>query len=463
MASLVTLLFSCGSAPIEGSDPPAEVANPDQLAAVATAGLRGEDAIVLGSTPRNLLVISLDTTRRDRVGFFNRDLDATPNLDAAFADGVILADHRSCSNWTAPSTYCAQSGNFHLEQDVWLTSGAEAYRDRRVDWPARDLPTLASILRDAGFSTHLVTTNAYFSSRYNGNGFGFDHVVQRFWQNADTAIDAATTESESLGDDGNPWYMHIHFFDPHESYEASQVYWTDPRMDCPWGVRSLDVQARLEAGPTWFRLDEADQELARDCLYNIYEGDLRYWDEKFGDMWADFESRGLLDDTLVVFWTDHGQSFGEHDDKFNHGVTLYDTENRSTAAFWAHDIEPLRWTGPTTHQDLAPTILRALKVRPGDFSGTVVGHAPYNRVRIAFNYLQGYSIPIISAIKVDKKLMYWWDGTKRFYDLAADPDEENDIYDASDADVIDLWDSLQPVIEHTQEVWPGLKPQSVGP
>ena len=59
--------------------------------------------------------------------------------------------------------------------------------------------------------------------------------------------------------------------------------------------------------------------------------------------------------------------------------------------------------------------------------------------------------------------MYWWDGTKRFYDLAADPDEENDIYDASDADVIDLWEELQPVIEHTQEVWPGLRPRDVGP
>jgi arylsulfatase A-like enzyme len=43
--------------------------------------------------------------------FFNEDLTTTPNLDAAFANGVILADHRSCSNWTAPSTYCAQSGN----------------------------------------------------------------------------------------------------------------------------------------------------------------------------------------------------------------------------------------------------------------------------------------------------------------------------------------------------------------
>ena len=59
------------------------------------------DAIVLGHTPKNLLVISLDTTRRDRLSFFG--VDTTPNLEAAFSNGVILEDHRSCSNWVPPS------------------------------------------------------------------------------------------------------------------------------------------------------------------------------------------------------------------------------------------------------------------------------------------------------------------------------------------------------------------------
>jgi arylsulfatase A-like enzyme len=463
MASLVTLLLGCAG-PLDGSEeqPAQGVGDPKVLAAVAPP-VEGEDAVVLGHTPKNLLVISLDTTRRDRVGFFNPDLDATPNLVAAFQDGVILQDHRSCSNWTAPSTYCAQAGRSMLDDDAWQTSGSRSGRDSRVPWPARNAPTLASILRDAGYDTTLVTTNAYFSSVYNGNAYGFDHVVKRFWQNADSAIDAATTASEDLGSDGNPWYFHVHFFDPHENYEAPRAYWTDPRLNCPWDIRRLYTQYQLEAGGIWWHLDDRGREMAQECLYNIYEGDLRFWDERFGAMWSDFESRGLLDDTLVVFWTDHGQSFGEHDDKFNHGVTLYDTENRSTAAFWAKDIEPLRWMGPTEHQDLAPTILHALRVPLGDHTGHVVGHAHHDRVRVAFDYLQGYSIPIISAVQGDKKLMYWWDGTKRFYDIGTDPDEQTDLYDASDPDVIALWDELEPIVEHTDEVWPGLDPKDVGP
>ena len=420
------------------------------------------DAVVLEHPSRNLLVISLDTTRRDRLGFFNEH-DTTPNLEAAFSGGVILEDHRSCSNWTAPSTYCAQSGNFQLDEDVWPTALDEPQRDTRVDYPPAEAPTLASILTAAGFETTLVTTNSHFSTLRNGAGYGFQTEVQVLHQNSVVVTDAVLGESKHLGASGERWYLHVHFLDPHESYDAPSSYWSDPDLDCPWDVSSPHVQAQLSGGALWTGLDETERAQAQACLYNVYEGEVRYWDEQLGRLWVELDRDGLLDDTLVVFWTDHGQSFGEHDDKFEHGVTLHETENRSTAAFWAKDIERRRWTGPTTHQDLAPTILAALDVPLGVHTGIVVGHAPEDRIRVSFNYLVGYSIPLISAVQEDRKLMYAWDGAKRFYDLALDPDEQVDLYDPSDPDVVRLWETLQPIVEHTDEVWPGLKPVQVGP
>ena len=420
------------------------------------------DAIVLGHSPRNLLVISLDTTRRDRLGFFSEH-DTTPTLEAAFSGGVILEDHRSCSNWTAPSTYCAQSGRFQLDEDVWFTGRDENERDIRVAYPPAVAPTLASILTAAGFETTLVTTNTHFSTLRNGAGYGFQTEVRVLGGSGGVATDAALKESAHLGTSGKPWYLHVHFLDPHESYDAPSSYWSDPDLDCPWDVSNVHVQAQLSGGALWTGLDETERAQAQACLYNVYEGELRYWDEEFDRLWGELDRDGLLDDTLVVFWTDHGQSFGEHDEKFNHGVTLYDAENRSTAAFWAKDIARRRWTGPTTHEDLAPTILKALDVPLGDHTGIVVGHAPEDRVRVSFNYLVGYSIPLISAVQEDRKLMYAWDGTKRFYDLGRDSDEQVDLYDPSDPDVVRLWETLQPIVEHTDEVWPGLKPMEVGP
>ena len=442
---LVALLLACsGPAVVEIGDPPPG------------------DAVVLEGSPRNLLVISLDTMRRDRVGFFN-DRDTTPNFVAAFSDGVILEDHRSCSNWTAPSTYCAQSGNFQLDEDVWPTSLGEKSRDTRVGWPPPSAPTLASILTAAGFETTLVTTNSMFSTYMNGAGYGFQTEVVVWQGTGDATTDTALKQSKLLGTSSERWYLHVHFLDPHESYEAPPSYWPDPDLDCPWDVANLHVQGQLAGGALWAEFDEAERELAQECLFNVYEGDIRYWDEQFGRLWVELDRDGLLDDTLVVFWTDHGQSFGEHDDQFHHGKTLYDTENRATAAFWAKDIAERRWTGPTTHEDLAPTILKALDVSLGRHTGIVVGHAPEDRVRVSFDYLVGYSIPLISAVQEDRKLMYAWDGTKHFYDLRGDLDEEVDLYDPSDPDVVRLWETLQPIVEHTDKVWPGLKPADVGP
>jgi len=219
---------------------------------------------------------------------------------------------------------------------------------------------------------------------------------------------------------------------------------------------SSSVLAQLSGGSIWDGLDDKDKELARACLLNVYGGELRYWDQELARFWSYFDKAGLLDDTLVVFWTDHGQSFGEHGDKFNHGVTLHDEENAAIAAFWARDIEPSRWTGPTVHQDLAPTILTALDVPLGTHTGTVVGRAAEDRPLVSFDYLVGYSIPMISVVQEHMKLMYDWDGTMRFYDLAVDPVEQVDQFDAADPDVKRLWGVLEPIVERTDKVWPGL-------
>ena len=138
----------------------------------------------------------------------------------------------------------------------------------------------------------------------------------------------------------------------------------------------------------------------------------------------------------------------------HHG--LHDEENASTAAFWARDIAPLRWTGPTVHQDLAPTILQALDVPLGTYTGTVVGRAPADRALVSFDYLVGYSIPLISVVQENLKLMYDWDGTMRFYDLAVDPGEQMDQFDAADPDVKRLWGVLDPIVERMDEIWPDL-------
>jgi hypothetical protein len=134
-------------------------------------------------------------------------------------------------------------------------------------------------------------------------------------------------------------------------------------------------------------------------------------------------------------------------------MSLYDEENASTLAFWSKNIVPLRWTGPTIHQDISPTILEALGVPAGKTTGYVVGEAPEDRIRVTFDYRKGERQPMFAAIQGDRKLMYWFDGTKELFDLSVDPGELNDLYDATDPQVKELWEALLPYVDMLQKDW----------
>jgi arylsulfatase A-like enzyme len=402
-----------------------------------------------GERPKNLLVISVDTTRRDHVGFFD-DFGNTPNLTAVFSSGVVLEDHRSCSNWTSPSTLCAQSGRFPLDEGYWYSQLSPPDRDTNVPWPEPEQETLASILTGAGFYTELLTTNSAFSTLMAGPAYGFTVEKLNLWQQASQSVPAALAEAHKLPKDV-PWYFHVHFIDPHGPYMAPAQYLPDPKLKCPW---DLDTQFGLY-GLIWTEyetLDADDQALARQCVNNVYSAEIRYWDDRFADLWADLDKSGLLDDTLVVFWTDHGEQIGDHGE-FEHGMSLYDEENASTLAFWSKNIVPLRWTGPTIHQDISPTILEALGVPAGKTTGYVVGEAPEDRIRVTFDYRKGERQPMFAAIQGDRKLMYWFDGTKELFDLSVDPGELNDLYDATDPQVKELWEALLPYVDMLQKDW----------
>jgi arylsulfatase A-like enzyme len=201
----------------------------------------------------------------------------------------------------------------------------------------------------------------------------------------------------------------------------------------------------------------AVQEQMMACIVNEYSAEIRFLDDQVGRLWDEFDKRRLLDDTLVVFYADHGEQFNEHG-RFQHTWSLYSEENASVAAFWAVGIAPKLWSEPTIHQDLAPTILDALGVPGGQFSGVVAGRASPDRPLITFNSMNGWGGTVMAVVQNDKKLMYWWAGGKRYYDLSLDSAEQVDVYDAADPTVLALWDVMRPAIDKATESWPELVP-----
>lgn len=479
---MLLLLLACGDdPPADDSKPPhprpedstsaEESTPPDDSAAETgddTGDLPAPTPIVRfeGAPPRNLLVISVDTFRRDQVGWVS-GLDTTPFLDSLLAESVVLADHRTCSNWTAPSMLCSTLGYLPVEDGWWPTSVYDGYgHDPRVPTIPTELPTLARLLNDQGFATTLVSANGVYSPN-NGDGIvsGFETIGAVYWYPAGSVVPTATWYADATAASGRPWYTHVHFTDPHSPY----YYWDgysyevdalEAKYDRRWNVRdSGQVYALMGQ---FAGLSEEEQAVARDFLFAIYRGEIRYWDANLEIFWNDLDARGLLDDTLVAFWFDHGEQFGEHGD-FMHGLTLFAEENRGFAAFWAKNIVPAVWTGLTVHQDLPPTILDALGLPPAEeHTGVVAGTAPDDRSVYTFNYLVGYSEPLYGITKGDRQMLYHFDGDRYAYDLAADPEGTVNIYDPADPEIIALWDELLPKVQRIRGEW-GLIPTDPGP
>jgi arylsulfatase A-like enzyme len=410
-----------------------------------------------GDRPVNVLLISVDTTRRDQVGLYS-GLDTSPTFDAIMADGVPLMDHRTCSNWTAPSMLCAVTGRSPLDDDYWPTGVYDAYGDSRVAGIPPGLPTLASLLAAEGYATGLVTANGVFSANNTA-------AIVEGYQRVEIGGQAPDMNARGLrmlrglSEAGSPWFLHLHYLDPHGPYIAPAEYAyelaeLDAAYEFPWDMtNSSDVYSLMAYWPAFTPEEEA---LAREYLFAVYRGEIRYWDANIAALWAELDARGLLDGTLVVFYSDHGEQFGEHD-QFQHGKSLNPEENRVLGGFWAKNIVPGAWEGPTLHQDLAPTVLDALGLAPNpEHTGTVVGLAPADRTRFGFCYLVGYCDPVMSVVVDNHQLIYRWDGKRFFYDVAADPAAEDDLYDADDPDVIAAWALLQPEVAGVVDRWPFL-------
>jgi arylsulfatase A-like enzyme len=194
-----------------------------------------------------------------------------------------------------------------------------------------------------------------------------------------------------------------------------------------------------------------------------YQGEVAWLDAQLADLWSDLDAQGLLDDTLVVFWIDHGEQFFERGHQ-THAWTLYGEETDSTAFFWAEDIQPMAWAGPTMAVDIVPTVLNTFGLEaPDSVSGLVVGEAPDDRARFSTSAAK---LGVVQSVRQGPhRLHFAWgdlsdsdevgDGQGvHVYDVVADPGETNDLFDPTDPTVQDLWTLLLPRIEANAAAMP---------
>jgi arylsulfatase A-like enzyme len=297
---------------------------------------------------RNVLLISIDTLRADRLGCYGHDRPTSPQLDAFAEAGALFEDAASTAPWTLPA---------HASLLTGLYPDAHGARTEQHAM-AEDVATLAEALRGRGFETHAVV-NAFFVSPGYGlaRGFGEYRYVREDQSRAGAARRITDLGIDWLGPRrGGRNFLFLHYFDVHSSYRSEERY---ERLFTRGSGRLKGTTAELrEAMRGALELTPADVEHLKD----LYDAGIRQLDDELGRLFRWLESAGWLEDTLVVVTSDHGEEFLDHGG-LSHGHNHYQEMLRV----------PLIVRGPTIPAgkrlsalvsliDVAPTILSVLGV-----------------------------------------------------------------------------------------------------
>lgn len=345
--------------------------------------------------PRSVLVIMVDTLRRDRMGIHGYARDTTPNLDR-FARGAIRFD-RAYS--TAPSTSLAVPSLFTgrtLGEIGWDRSRYPFALDPRN-------VTLAEIMRDAGFETAAFAAHRFLGPQW---GFmqGFEHLDER------QAFAKSTYRTKITGEhiaravvewmeanDDERFLAFAHFFDPHDSY-----------------------------------LRHADGTDFGDSKSDLYDGEIEYTDRWIQYVLDGLERLGIADSTAVVFLSDHGELFGEHGMNY-HGGTLVEEVTAIPLMMRVPGLSPRVVDCVTPHNDIAPTVLNLVGIDGGQHGMTTgsllpeltgAGCDPERETVLEIRYQRRNGRNLQALVGPRWKLVHdLRAGTHRLYDLQERPRE----------------------------------------
>lgn len=287
-------------------------------------------AAVSGDRHVNLLLITLDTTRADRLGCYGYEQALTPHLDALSAAGALFEQAYCTVPLTSPSHATMLTGLQPPEHGL-RTNGAQ-----RLD---ASVPKLAAVLQENGYQTAAFIAAFALDSKF-GLDRGFDiydddlsgAYAQQFedafsvYRSGDLVTEAALAWLEEQPNE--PFFCWVHLYDPHMPYYTHQA------------LVGTQFHGRKS-----------------------YDAEVAFMDMQVGRLMAFLKQRKLLERMLVIAVGDHGEGLGDHGESA-HGYTLYDSTLRVPLIISrpGHVPQAARTPAMVSLVDLFPTILDLLGI-----------------------------------------------------------------------------------------------------
>jgi choline-sulfatase len=351
----------------------------------------------------NLLLVTLDTTRADRLGCYGYAGARTRYLDRLAAEGVRFAQAISPAPITLPAHASIFTGLYPIAHGV-RNNGNFTLSDR--------YPTLATLLKSQGYRTAAFVSSFILDRRY-GLARGFDRYDDRM-EGAEaqvisleaerrgdrTALLLARWLEEQAASPGAPFFAWLHLYDPHEPYQPPPPF-----------------REMFASSP--------------------YDGEIAFDDAVVASILDKLSQLGLKDHTLIAVIGDHGESLGDHGEE-THSMFVYEGVLRVPLILWRPGRIPAGVVvqEPVRATDLAPTLLDLLAMPPLKtdhgrsllplIQGRSAGPSPpiYAETYLPLFYMNWAPLRSIR----DERFKLIDAPRPELYDLASDPKEERNLY-----------------------------------
>jgi arylsulfatase A-like enzyme len=417
----------------------------------------------------NIILLVMDSVRVTNLSCYGYERPTTPNIDALARQGTLYEQAISVGCWTLPVHASLFTGLYPMSHGVTVSKDALP----------EGFPTLGRRLREVGYQTACFSNNAYISSA-TGLDQGFDTVedvwrvthprgtertkmskrikqlerrgvwtkpivavlrramrIRSFLKHRRSQKDSgARLTNEKIQTwlhdsrrSGTPFFLFVNYMECHERYSPPHPYDRRfmPERFSPWRVAQVSPnKTEVLAGSHKRRADDIE------IMRALYDGALNYLDEKIAELVRSLESLGLLEDTVVIVTSDHGDSLGEHD-HLGHRLALYEqlVHVPLIVRYPAWFLPGLRVEQQVQLADLFPTILDLAGADTADASANgfhSLLEPPPPEVRpftVAENTAPTSLDNVMARMIRTGQYKYIWKSNHQheLYDLSRDPNE----------------------------------------
>ncbi len=384
----------------------------------------------------DVVLISIDTLRADRLGCYGYERDTSPNLDRLATNGALFEHCSSPSPWTLPAYGTLFTSSYPTEHragvsekaDIWVKGGAASDYKRQGQSLALEAPTMAESMARAGYMTAGIYSNPFLNPKSMvDRGFGSYTWYQ---YNALSAVQLAKEWWQAKG--AAPRFLFLQVTDPHYPYAPPSPF------DERFAGRSLDSIPNYPHPLPALRNNEQSAERKK-LLSDLYDAEVAFTDEQLGAFLELVRAGEGPNGTLIVLHSDHGEELWDHE-RFEHGHSMYEELLRVPLVFhWPGQIGATRVAGRVRSMDVFPTVIDLLGLPlPENLRGTSLrahmGDEPLALELVSYSESILWGRPYVEfdeakALTLDGYKVVVGDnnGLVQLFDLSADPLEKRDL------------------------------------